>query len=70
LFGCHRDRPGAHLGAGGLIWAIDGGRLVKLHSDWAVIELVTGSERVFTRRRLDAAKFMLPWISCRHPSER
>jgi hypothetical protein len=55
LFGCHRARPLAHLGGAGLLWAINGGRLVELHRDWAVIELAAnGSRRVFERRRVDA----------------
>jgi len=55
LFGCHRARPLAHPGGAGLLWAIQGGRLVELHRDWAVIELAAnGSRRVFERWRIDA----------------
>ena len=44
-------------------WAINGGRLVELHRDWAVIELAAnGSRRVFERRRVDAGNVTLPWI--------
>jgi hypothetical protein len=40
-----------------------GGRLVELHRDWAVIELAAnGSRRVFERRRVDAGNVTLPWI--------
>jgi hypothetical protein len=57
LFGFRRDRPLMHPGGAGLLWAINGGRLVELHRDWAVIELaVNGSRRVFERRRVDVAK--------------
>jgi transposase len=43
--------------------AINGGRLVELHRDWAVIELsANGSRHVFERRRVDAANVTLPWI--------
>jgi hypothetical protein len=63
LFGCHRARPLAHPGGAGLLWAINGGRLVELHRDWAVIELAAnGSRHVFERRRVDAGKVTLPWI--------
>jgi hypothetical protein len=52
-----------HPGGAGLLWAINGGRLVELHRDWAVIELAAnGSRRVFERRRVDMAKVTLPWI--------
>jgi hypothetical protein len=70
LFGCCRDRPG---GAGtGLLWALNGGRLVEIHRDWALIELA-GSEspRVFDRRRTVAANVILPWTEPdRRPRER
>src|ERR1700732_3422167 len=57
LFGCHRARPLAHPGGAGLLWAINGGRLVELHRDWAVIELAAnGSRHVFERRRVDAVQ--------------
>ena len=63
LFGSRRDRPLMHPGGAGLLWAINGGRLVELHRDWAVIELpANGSRRVFERRRVDAGNVTLPWI--------
>src|SRR6202048_3224553 len=50
LFGCRRARPLDHPGGAGLLWAINGGRLVELHRDWAVIELAAnGSRHVFGR---------------------
>jgi hypothetical protein len=35
LFGCAPKRP---LDYSGLLWAINGGRLIELHRDWAVID--------------------------------
>jgi hypothetical protein len=68
LFGCHRNRPLMHLGSAGLLWVINGGRLIELHRDWATIELAgDGSRRVFHRRRLDGANITLPWIGLRQP---
>src|SRR5215472_17805639 len=32
LFGCHRTYPLMHLGSAGLLWAINGGKLVELQS--------------------------------------
>jgi hypothetical protein len=50
-------------GTVGLFWAINGGRLVELHRDWAVFELAeNGPRRIFERRRVDAANVRLPWI--------
>jgi hypothetical protein len=69
LFGCRRDRPLEYLGRAGLLWIVNGGRLLELHRDWAVVELaVNGSRRVFDRRRLDAADVTLPWIGLRRHS--
>ena len=35
------------------LWAINGGRLVELRRDWAVVELAeNGSQRIIDRRRL------------------
>jgi hypothetical protein len=63
LFGCCRHRPLDRPGTVGLLWAINGGRLVELHRDWAVFELAeNGSRRIFERRRVDAANVRLPWI--------
>jgi hypothetical protein len=62
LFGCRRHRPLEHLGGVGLVWVINGGRLVELHRAWAVFELpANGSQRIFDRRRVDAANVRLPW---------
>jgi hypothetical protein len=45
------------------LWAINGGRLVELHRDWAVIDLpVNRSQRIFYRRNVDPAKITLPWV--------
>src|SRR3984893_18085192 len=54
--------PLAHPGGAGLLWAIQGGRLVELHRDWAVIELAAnGSRHVFERRRVDAGNVTIRW---------
>ena len=74
LFGCAPKRPLDYLGSAGLLWAINGGRLLELHRDWAVIDVpVHGSKRIFSRRNVDPAKITLPWAkqtSSRPPTER
>jgi hypothetical protein len=74
LFGCAPKRPLDYLGSAGLVWAINGGRLLELHRDWAVIDIpVHGSQRIFYRRNVDAAKITLPWAkqtSSRPPTGR
>jgi hypothetical protein len=62
LFGCHRTRPLDHLGSAGLLWHVNGGRLVELHRDWAVIERARDkSQQVHHRRHPDESKVALPW---------
>lgn len=69
LFGCSPSSPLSHLGSAGLLWVINGGSLVELHRDWAVIELAgNGSRRVFDRRRVDTGKVTLPWTEVRERS--
>jgi hypothetical protein len=63
LFGCCRHRPLDRAGSAGLLWAINGGRLVELHRDWAVVERAeNGSGRIFDHRRFDVGNFRPPWI--------
>ena len=65
LFGCCR-RPLERLGNAGLLWVINGGRLVELRRDWAVIERASDRSRhVHQRERPKAANIMLPWIGLR-----
>jgi hypothetical protein len=62
LFGCAPNRPLDYLGSAGLLWAINGGRLVELRRNWAVIDVpLHRSQRIFNRRNVDAAKITLPW---------
>jgi hypothetical protein len=61
LFSCHRNYPLMHLGSAGLLWAINGGKLLELHRDWAVIELPVNRQRTFNRRDVAAGKVTLPW---------
>jgi hypothetical protein len=61
LFGCAPERPLDYSGIAGLVCAINGGRLVELYRDWAVIDIpVNRSQRMFYRRNVVAAKIILP----------
>ena len=61
LFGCRRNHPLSYLGSAGLLWVLNGCRLIELHRDWAVIDLpVNKSQRIFYRRRGEAG-ITLPW---------
>jgi hypothetical protein len=62
LFGCAPRRPLDYSGSAGLLWAVNGGKLVELHRDWAVIDVpVHTRQRIFYRRHVDPAKISLPW---------
>jgi hypothetical protein len=62
LFGCRAFQPLAHLGAAGLLWAVNGGRVIEVHHGWAVIEHANnGSRRNFDQRRSRQASLTLPW---------
>ena len=62
LFGCKPNYPLSYLGEAGLLWHVNGGRIVELHRDWAVIDRpVNRSQRVFYRRNVDQEKLALPW---------
>jgi hypothetical protein len=62
LFGCHPSQPLAHLGIAGLLWAVNGGRVIEVHRGWAMIEDAdNGSRRNFDQRRLPKANLTLPW---------
>jgi hypothetical protein len=63
LFGCAPRRPLDHSGSAGLLWAINGGRLVELHRDWAVIDVpLQARQRIFYRRNVKPGKISLPWV--------
>ena len=55
LFGCAPRRPLDYSGSAGLLWAINGGRLVELHRDWAAIDVPLHTrQRIFYRLNVEA----------------
>ena len=62
LFGCKPNYPLSYLGQAGLLWHVNGGSIVELHRDWAVVDRpVSRSQGVFYRRDVNDAKAALPW---------
>jgi hypothetical protein len=62
LFGCKPNYPLSYLGEAGLLWHVQGGRIVQLHRDGAVIDYpVNRSPRTYARRKMDQEKIALPW---------
>jgi hypothetical protein len=50
LFGCDRDRPYARIDQAGLLWLLNGNRLVALSENTATIESRTGTRQTYRRR--------------------
>jgi len=60
LFGCDRDRPFARIDYAGLLWLINGDKLVALSENTAGIETHTGERHTY-RRRPSEPGCVLPW---------
>jgi hypothetical protein len=50
LFGCDRDRPFARIDQAGLLWLLDGHRLVALSENTATIETRTSARQTYRRK--------------------
>jgi hypothetical protein len=50
LFGCDRERPFARIDHAGLLWLLNGDKLIELDRHTAVIERCTGARQRFQRR--------------------
>jgi hypothetical protein len=61
LFGWDRKRPFARLDHLGLLWEVNGGRLVELHRDRAIIEIKGGARRSYRRQPLEVGRVVLAW---------
>ena len=60
LFGCDRIRPFARLDRAGLLWLINGGKLLALTDDTAAISAPGGGSLTFYRRQLETGG-VLAW---------
>jgi len=60
LFGCDRDRPFARIDQAGLLWLLNGDRLVALTENTATIERRTGARQTY-RRRPSGSGRVLAW---------
>jgi hypothetical protein len=50
LFGCNRDRPFARIDQAGLLWLLNGDRLLALTEHTATIETRTGARQTYRRK--------------------
>ena len=61
LFGCDRERPFARIDRAGLLWLINGSKLVALTAETAIIETSTGHRQTFQRRPREMGSIVLAW---------
>jgi hypothetical protein len=61
LFGCDRDKPFARVDCSGLLWLLNGRRLVALSENTAAIETRTGARQTFRRRPAAVGDVVLAW---------
>jgi hypothetical protein len=61
LFGCDRERPFARVDHLGLLWLVNGGTIIELHRDRALIERRAGAPQTYRRRPVDIGRIVLAW---------
>ena len=59
LFSCNPKRH--HIFPRGLLWEVNGGRLIALHRDGAIIEIKGGNRRAYKREPDDFGRVVLAW---------
>jgi hypothetical protein len=60
LFGCDRDRPFARIDCAGLLWLLNGDRLIALSENTATIETRTGARQTYRRKPNERGR-VLAW---------
>lgn len=60
LFGCDRKRP-YYVPHRGQLWEVNGGRIVALDCDRAIIEIASGDRRIYKRQPLEVGRVVLAW---------
>jgi hypothetical protein len=68
LFGCDRERPFARVDQMGLIWLLNGGKIIELHRDRAILETQRGARQFFRRRPIEVGRIALAWDLQSDPS--
>jgi hypothetical protein len=61
LFGCDRDRPFARVDRAGLLWLLNGDRLVEFDRHRAAIERRTGARQTYRRKPVSVGDVVLAW---------
>jgi hypothetical protein len=61
LFGCDRKRPMSRVDHLGLVWLLNGGTVVELQRDGAILETPGGGLQSYPRRPIEVGLIVLPW---------
>lgn len=61
LFGCDRRRPFSRVDRAGLLWLLNGRKLVALTADTATIETQFGSRQTYRRHSVEVVHLALAW---------
>jgi hypothetical protein len=61
LFGCDRERPFARIDHLGLIWLLNGGTVVELRRDLAMLKTEGGARQCYRRRPVEVGRVVLAW---------
>jgi hypothetical protein len=61
LFGCDRQRPFVRVDRLGLLWLLNGGTVVELHRDQAILETERGVRQCYRRRPVEVGRVALAW---------
>lgn len=61
LFGCDRERPFARVDRAGLLWLVNGRKLVAFTADTATIETPTGAHQTYRRESGACGEVALAW---------
>jgi hypothetical protein len=61
LFGCDRERPLARIDNAGLLWLLNGRKLVALTANAAAIETPSGGRQTYRRSPTEVGRVVLAW---------
>jgi len=61
LFGCDRERPFARIGYAGLLWLLNGDKLIEIDRHKAVVETHTGAPQTYRRKPVAVGEVVLAW---------
>jgi hypothetical protein len=61
LFGCDREKPFARVDHLGLLWLLNGGSILELHRDHAIIKAPGGGRQTYRRRPVEVGRVVLAW---------